>query len=580
MRKIWLLAIVIGALLYATNNNLTKVQTVLPNIEDNRTNLGVANVANSNSTELMPIIGRQDVVGYTTYDWQYNGPVYSHCRYCPTTGVEGLHCYWMFSNFNPATDRNQRYNFYDFTTRTWNWPNEGINVYSSRSGFGSFDYDPVTGCGVGLTHQSVGGVLTPVAANDIMPGGGLFQYSNGPSGYQWPAVAVSNNQALHVACVDATSQDSLWYTRCQPWGTWSTPIRIHSEGSAPLFPDHNIAASKTSNKVVILWECSEDPYPERAFYRVSLDGGLTWQPEVQLPFPPSMYGVNPCYHISSLFAMFDNQDNLRIVASVMHYEGTSGYTIPSQIWLYSPQSGNPNPWTLIHHYDADTLNAPVGYNATFACRPSIVQAADGKFYVAWEQFDSLNYEPTTSLARADIWVAEVSNNGQTVTRKGRITDPNTTSKRFPCVGGVKDDTVFVQYVIDSVAGFELYSQGPTTRNPVVLHRFHRNSLPAAIEENSSLLTYTFSLKSISPNPTSSKTTITYSIPARSYVDLTVYDILGRPIKNLVSGTQGPGEATVTWDGRDANGDLVGHGVYFINLSTPTARASSKVIRTN
>jgi hypothetical protein len=576
MKKVLLLLVIVAALSAAHNR---KLETVLPNINDERANLGFPVLQTTSPVENLPIIGRIEVVGYTTYDWQYNGPVYTHCRYCPTSGVEGLHCYWMYSNFNPGTDRNQRYNFYDFTTRTWNWPLQGVNVYSARSGFGSFDYDPVSGCGVALTHQSVGGVLSPVAARDIFPGGGLFEYSTGPSAYQWPAVGVTQNQALHVACVDGASSDSIWYTRCQPWGTWTTPMKIHTPGSTPLFPDHNIAASKTSNKVVILWECSEDPYPERAFYRISLDGGLSWQPEVQLPFPPSMYGVNPSYHISSLFAMFDNQDNLRIVASVMHYDGTSGYTIPSQIWLYSPQSGLPNPWTLIHHYDADTLNAPVGYNATFACRPSITQASDGKFYVAWEQFDSLNYEPTTTLARADIWVAEVSNNGQTVTRKGRITDPNTTSKRFPCVGGVKDDTVFVQYFIDSIAGFELYTQGRTTLNPVVLHRFHRNHLPATgIEENAQNNLKSFGFTSINPNPSAFRTTITYNLPQRTDVEVNIYDITGRPVRKLFKGMQSEGENSLCWDGKDDKGNRIQPGLYFVTLKTEYSFSSSKIIR--
>ena len=584
MKKVVILLCMLLVIGFAVNRDKMKVQTILQNPGEQQIFASTVNNSrpHSNPTPLLPLLGRTEVVGYTTYDWQYNGPMLTRCIVDPV--ANGIHCSWMFCATQPsagAPDRNEYYNFYDFATRTWLVPGTGQSVYTLKSGFGSMSSDPTSGSAIIATHQSISSVLNTVVALDVGPGTGLFSYSSGLVDHQWPAVGATSNGWIHTATVSVSSaatgsSDSIYYTRVQTWPNWTTPTYIQPPAPSAGFCTQNIAASRTSNKVVVMWESSDDLYPERAFYTISTDGGATWGTVTQLPFPPSYGGIVPGYHISSLSGMFDNTDNLRIVASV----ADTGYTMPAQIWMYSPANTG-NPWTLIHHYEADTLNAAVGYNAIFATRPTIAQdASTNNFYVCWEQFDSLNYEPLTDLARADIHVAELTNNGQTVSRKGRITDYNTTSKRWPCVAGVKNDTVFVQYVIDSIAGFELYTQGTWTRNPVVLQRFHKNSLPlAGIEENHYNKYYNFSLNAL-PNPANSHTAIRYSLPATSNIDLTVYDILGRPIRTIANGVKPAGEYSATWNLKDNSDNQVQSGIYFYTLKTSSKSVSRKLIVTN
>jgi hypothetical protein len=575
MKKVLVLLLLVLVAAYAVDRNITRIQTVLPNPDDNRPQTKITPFTRS-TTPVSPynlLIGRQEVIGYTSYDWQANGPIYRNCIYDPV--ANGIHCLWMYSHFNQATDRQEYYNFYDFGTNAWNWPATGIGVYTARSGYGGMDNDPISGCAYITAHLTVGGVLSPVAARDQAPGAGLFEYSNGPSGNQWPPNAVTHSEIQGVAALNSTDQDSLWFMMNNPWNTWSTPVRMPDPGASPMFPTQNIAASKTSNKMVVLWQCSEDAYPERAFYKLSTDGGATWGAQTQIPFPPSV-GITPGFHISGLSAMYDASDNLHIVASV----SDTGFTIPAEIWHYCPT--NTPAYKLVHRYEAETLAAAVGYNAIFATRPTITQDAANptNFYVAWEEFDSLNFEPLTALARADIYVAKLTNNGTTVERKGRITDPNTTSKRFPVIGGIKNDTVFVMYLIDSIAGMELYTQGVATNNPVVVQRFYKGSLPIAVEENPSNQYYSVALKPASPNPFVYTTNITYTVPISGIVNLTIYDILGRPIRTMVSGTKTPGEYTAIWDGKDANGNKTQAGIYFYTLRTADKSVSRKIIRTN
>jgi hypothetical protein len=571
MKKVvFLLAIIIVAA-FGIN---TRVQTVLAPINDNHVMIGTPVIPSSGPVSpLMPLIGRQDVVGYTTWDWQANGPVGTWCNYDPI--ANGIHAYWMWCD-GVSANRNERYNFYDFSTRTWNWPASGINCFTIRSGYGSFDYDPITGNGIPSTHHGGTGTIYTELARDQAPGAGLFEYSAQPIGFEWPYHGVTHNQVIHIATVEQLMGDTLYYVKNNPWNTWSTPLLLNSTGNEPAFPDYNIAASKTSNKVAIMWQTSNDLLQGRAFYRQSTDGGGTWGTETQIPFPPGT-GYLPGYGITSLYGTYDNSDNLRIAVTC----SDTNVTVPCDVYLYSPSLGQP--WTHVYAYRPDTLTAPVGYNAIFCSRPSVVQAptaSGGNIYVAWERFDSLNYEPLTTLSRAEIMVAELTNNGQTVSRLGCITDPNTTSKRFPVLGGVKADTVFVQYMIDSIAGFELYAQGRFTFNPVVLHRFHRNSLPIAIAEENPGTIYNLTLNSASPNPFIYTTNITYTVPISGIVNLTIYDILGRPVRTMVSGTKTPGEYTAIWDGKDTNGNRTQAGIYFYTLKTADKSVSRKIIRTN
>ncbi len=63
-----------------------------------------------------------------------------------------------------------------------------------------------------------------------------------------------------------------------------------------------------------------------------------------------------------------------------------------------------------------------------------------------------------------------------------------------------------------------------------------------------------------PNPFNPNTTIKYQIPSKSYVMLTVFDVLGREVESLVNAIEEPGNKSVQWN--TAN---VTSGVYFYQL---------------
>jgi hypothetical protein len=88
----------------------------------------------------------------------------------------------------------------------------------------------------------------------------------------------------------------------------------------------------------------------------------------------------------------------------------------------------------------------------------------------------------------------------------------------------------------------------------------------------------FALGQNYPNPFNPSTTISYSLPQKSEVVLTIYNLLGQEIKTLVNEIQTPGNKLITWDGRDNQGDMVGAGVYIYSIRTGTRIKARKMVR--
>lgn len=84
-------------------------------------------------------------------------------------------------------------------------------------------------------------------------------------------------------------------------------------------------------------------------------------------------------------------------------------------------------------------------------------------------------------------------------------------------------------------------------------------------ENEGAIPQKISLRQNFPNPFNPSTSISYDINKESSVKLTVYDLLGSEIIQLVNQTEQPGIKVVQWDGRNNKGELVNGGVYLYKL---------------
>ena len=513
-------------------------------------------------------IGRVDTIGGTTYDWQLNGPA---LRMVCNSPDHGVHAVWMYSASTQTTfpDRRMRYNFYDYGAGEWNWIDSdymqsGVNVETERSGYGSLDADSA---GLAIVSCHSGTPIHPSVARDMAPGAGIFEYCSGSpvmDDYLWPVIAVGQNQTIHCACLDNASRDLLFYSRVPEWCRWDTAIRIAPPQPDPMFPSHNIAASKVSPNVVITWVDAESA-PSPGFYRESNDGGTTWGPPTQLPWPPAFGGdTAPSFYLG-MFPYCDLHDRLHIVAKVIPFVGGQGFFMPVELWHWCRE--NVPQWSRIHRAGWRTL-CPLPEPC--ASRPSIGEDRYGGLYVCWEQLDSLNCEPLTNQLRADIFYSRDNyDNGMTWQSWVRITDLDSSSKRYPSIMGCfGSDTLHVVYEVDKVAGFFVQNQGPATDNPIVVHKVY---VPVGIGSEPLAEVVGFELAA-RPNPFSGHTRLSYVLPSSGRVRLAVYDMTGRQVALLVDRFQAPGRYSVNWHTVDLS-----PGVYVAKLKTSSGSTVKKLV---
>jgi hypothetical protein len=82
----------------------------------------------------------------------------------------------------------------------------------------------------------------------------------------------------------------------------------------------------------------------------------------------------------------------------------------------------------------------------------------------------------------------------------------------------------------------------------------------------------FALYQNYPNPFNPSTTISYDLPQRARVKLSIYNILGQEVATLVDGEQEPGRYSVKFDATD-----LPSGIYFYTLQTPYFTKTNKMV---
>ncbi len=92
-----------------------------------------------------------------------------------------------------------------------------------------------------------------------------------------------------------------------------------------------------------------------------------------------------------------------------------------------------------------------------------------------------------------------------------------------------------------------------------------------------LIPETYSLHNNYPNPFNPSTTISFSIPKVSEIELSVINILGQVVRTLHDGQITAGNHEVVWDGKNESGSQVASGVYFYRLKADGFEDSKKMV---
>ncbi len=87
----------------------------------------------------------------------------------------------------------------------------------------------------------------------------------------------------------------------------------------------------------------------------------------------------------------------------------------------------------------------------------------------------------------------------------------------------------------------------------------------------------FALEQNYPNPFNPSTTIAYQLPSAETVRITIYDLTGRNVLELLNETREAGSYTAKWDGRNQSGGRVASGLYIYQIQAGQFTQSRKML---
>ena len=130
---------------------------------------------------------------------------------------------------------------------------------------------------------------------------------------------------------------------------------------------------------------------------------------------------------------------------------------------------------------------------------------------------------------------------------------------------VKEDEEWVDIdtkVIDGQIVAEVVNGG-------VYSVFYNPEAPRPIPEK-------FELVNLYPNPFNPILTIQYNVDIKQDVSIDIYNILGQRVNTLLNQEMPAGYHSITWNGKNNKGVLLGSGIYFIKIGTKNQSYVKKV----
>jgi len=87
----------------------------------------------------------------------------------------------------------------------------------------------------------------------------------------------------------------------------------------------------------------------------------------------------------------------------------------------------------------------------------------------------------------------------------------------------------------------------------------------------------YALEQNYPNPFNPSTQIRYALPEETMVTISIYDMMGRKVRTLVSQSQSPGYHTTLWNATNDNGRSVSAGMYIYTIQAGTYQQMKKMV---
>ena len=96
-------------------------------------------------------------------------------------------------------------------------------------------------------------------------------------------------------------------------------------------------------------------------------------------------------------------------------------------------------------------------------------------------------------------------------------------------------------------------------------------------ENEAIFPNVFALHQNYPNPFNPVTTLHYDLPEDALINITIYDMMGRIVNNLVSIRQNAGYKSVQWNATNNQGQPVSAGLYLYTIQAGEFKQTKKML---
>ncbi|PKN74034.1 MAG: Gingipain R [Candidatus Cloacimonetes bacterium HGW-Cloacimonetes-3] len=111
--------------------------------------------------------------------------------------------------------------------------------------------------------------------------------------------------------------------------------------------------------------------------------------------------------------------------------------------------------------------------------------------------------------------------------------------------------------------------------PTLLIPLHLEGVTS--NDDAGLIPFVTSLEKNFPNPFNPETTIRFTTKEAGQVKLSVYNLKGQLIRNLVNNSLASGAHNIVWNGKDENGNSVASGIYLYRMETTNYSATQKMM---
>lgn len=392
--------------------------------------------------------------------------------------------------------------------------------------------------------------VTDVLTSSVLINGGILAYSSPHMDADITGGPYSGR--LYVSFMDQRDgygDYDIWVTGSDDHAvTWSTPVRINDD-----LPDNGcdqfhpwLTVDNTGIVTVAFLDRRDDPgnLSYHCYLTQSVDGGTTWSANVRISTEPS----NPLFALRDPVPAPD-----RAAFDVKTRDPGHPLRAPMAGLLGEyigvvAHDGVPTPvWTDIRNGNQDVF---AGY-------------CDDDVAVLIQRFEATVKEGTVHL-EWDL-VADETVAGFNVYRR----EEHGGSERKINRGGLIPGTSRSYEDTDIEPGGS-YSY---TLAAVMADEREIRSAGVAVET----IPCGLALGCSYPNPFNPATTITYSIPLSGFVNLRIYDVLGRLVDVLVSRYERAGEHSVKWNGTGTDGSAVTSGVYIVRLESGGRVETGKIL---